>query len=336
MNAQYNSFNVLFCSVGRRVELLRSFRRAYDALGLTGKIIAVDIDPLAPALQVADVCYIVPRLQSTEYIPTLTRICRHEEVRLIFPLIDPDIPLLAQNRRSLEETGARLAVIPVDSTEIVEDKWATFQFFQRLGLPIPATWLPTDPAVLQQSFPLFIKPRRGSASQHIFKVRTRKDLDFFSEYVPDAVVQEFLPGPEITSDVVCDLDGKVLTVVSRQRIEVRSGEVAKGVTLHDALIEVACQKIAQALPAVGPITVQCILKDNRPYFTEINARMGGGFPLGIKAGADSPKLLLARIAGLPVDTMHIGEYVSGLYFTRYDDAFFLTQAEYERIARRHF
>ncbi len=150
MNAQYNSFNVLFCSVGRRVELLRSFRRAYDALGLTGKIIAVDIDPLAPALQVADVCYIVPRLQSTEYIPTLTRICRHEEVRLIFPLIDPDIPLLAQNRRSLEETGARLAVIPVDSTEIVEDKWATFQFFQRLGLPIPATWLPTDPAVLQQ------------------------------------------------------------------------------------------------------------------------------------------------------------------------------------------
>lgn len=335
MNAEHNPFNVLFCSVGRRVELLRSFRRAYDALGLKGKIIAVDIDPLAPALQVADVSYIVPRLQSPEYIPTLTSICRHEGVRLIFPLIDPDIPLLAQQRTTLEEAGARLAVIPAGSTEIVEDKWATFQFFRRLGLPIPGTWLPTDPEVLHQSFPLFIKPRRGSASQHIFKVLNRKDLEFFSEYVPDAVVQEFLPGPEITSDVVCDLDGKVLTVVSRQRIEVRSGEVAKGVTLHDAVIEVACQKIAKALPAVGPITVQCILKDNRPYFTEINARMGGGFPLGIKAGADSPRLLLARIAGLPVDTMHIGEYVSGLYFTRYDDAFFLTQAEHERIARHH-
>jgi carbamoyl-phosphate synthase large subunit len=335
MNPQSRPFNILFTSAGRRVALLRSFRCAYEQLGLAGKILAIDIDPLASALQVADAFYIVPRIECPEYIPTLHDICVREDIRLIFPLIDLDIPVLARHRRVIEQTGARLAVIPSESVDIVGDKWMTFHFFQRLGLPTPATWLAADPAVLQQSFPLFIKPRRGSASQHVYKVRNRKELDFFSEYVPDAVIQEFLPGPEITSDVVCDLDGKVLTVVSRQRIEVRSGEVAKGVTLHDAFIEAACRKIAQALPAVGPITVQCILKDKRPYLSEINARMGGGFPLGIKAGVDSPKLLLARIAGLPVDMTYTGDYVSGLHFTRYDDAFFLSQAEHEQIARRH-
>ncbi len=302
---------------------------------MAGKIFATDIDPLAPALQVADAFYMVPRLDAPEYVQALHDICVREGIKLVFPLIDPDIPILACHREVLEQTGAKLAVIPSESVDIVGDKWKTFQFFQHLGLPTPMSWLPDDPAVQAQPFPLFIKPRRGSASHHTFKVRNRKELDFFSEYVQDGIVQEFLPGPEITTDLVCDLDGKVLAVVSRQRIEVRSGEVAKGVTVHDAFIETACRKIAQSLPAIGPITVQCILKESFPYFTEINARIGGGFPLGVMAGADSSKLLLARIVGLPIDTAHSGRYVSGLYFTRYDDAFSLSQADYDQITRRH-
>ncbi len=335
MHHQLRPFNILFTSAGRRVELLRLFRRAYEELGLAGKIIVTDIDPLAPALQVADAFYMVPRLDAADYVSTIRDICMRERIRLVFPLIDPDVPILANHRKVLEETGARLAVIPSESIDIVGDKWKTAQFFQRLGLPSPRSWLPDDPAMLAQPFPLFIKPRRGSASHHTFRVHNQKELDFFSEYVQDAMVQEFLPGPEITTDLVCDCNGKVLTVVSRQRIEVRSGEVAKAVTVHDVFIESACRKIAEALPAVGPITVQCILKEARPYFTEINARIGGGFPLGIMAGADSAKLLLAQIAGLQIDTTHLDRYVSGLYFTRYDDTFSLSPADYDQITRRH-
>ena len=43
--------NVLFTSAGRRVELMRAFRKAYKQLGLRGSIVATDIDPLAPALK---------------------------------------------------------------------------------------------------------------------------------------------------------------------------------------------------------------------------------------------------------------------------------------------
>jgi carbamoyl-phosphate synthase large subunit len=46
-----NPVNLLFVSAGRRVELLRLFRQAYRRLRLDGRIIATDIDPLAPALQ---------------------------------------------------------------------------------------------------------------------------------------------------------------------------------------------------------------------------------------------------------------------------------------------
>src|SRR5207302_1642121 len=83
---------------------------------------------------------------------------------------------------------------------------------------------------------------------------------------------------------VCDLRSEVLAVVSRKRLEVRGGEVSKGVTVYHAAIAGACLRIAAALPAVGPFTAQCILKDGAPFFTEINARFGGGLPLGIRGG----------------------------------------------------
>jgi len=314
---------------------MRAFRRAYESLGISGHIVAADIDPLAPALQEVDIPYIVPRLTEPEYIPSLLEICRRDQIDLIFPLIDPDIPVLAARRSEIEATGARLAVISPEAAEMTADKWQTTRFFQSLGLPTPQSWLPGQASVDDLTFPVFIKPRRGSAAQYTFKVRNADELEFFVNYVPDPIIQEYLPGPEITNDVVCDLDGEVLAVVSRQRIEVRWGEVAKGVTIYDSAITTACVKIAQALPAVGPITVQCMMKDGVAHFTEINARLGGGVPLGIAAGADYPRWLLARSAGIPADIPPLGSYRTGLYLTRYDDSFFLSEAQREQMARHH-
>ncbi len=324
--------NILFTSVGRRVELVRAFRRAYEQLGLQGSIIALDIDPLAPALQLVDRSYIAPRLSSPHFIPSLVEVCQREQIRAIFPLIDPDIPVLASHREIIEATGARLVVVPLSAVETVSDKWRTVQFFRALDLPTPVSWLPGARQPEASEYPVFIKPRRGSAAQSTFKVRNARELAFFSEYVPDPIIQEYLPGVEITSDVLCDLKGQVLGVVSRQRIEVRWGEVAKGVTIHDSFIIDACVEIARALPAVGPITVQCMLKGDVPYFTEINARMGGGLPLGIAAGVDAPSWLLAKLAGAPLEIPPLGSYQTGLYLTRFDDAFLLSQQEHANIA----
>lgn len=326
------SVSILFTSAGRRVELLRAFRRAYQELGINGRIIALDIDPLAPALQAADHVYIVPRLSSPEYVPALLEICRREQANLVFPLIDPDIPVLATHHAAIEATGARVAVIPNQAVPIVSDKWLTTQLFQSLGLPTPRSWLPEQLDEIVHEFPRFIKPRFGSASQHTFKVRNERELAFFLDYVPDPIVQEYLPGSEITSDVVCDLHGEVLAVVSRRRIEVRNGEVAKGVTMYSPIITEACVAIAHALPAIGPITVQCMLKDSVPHFTEINARFGGGVPLGIAAGVDAPRWLLARTAGIPLELPPLGTYQTNLYLTRFDETFFLTEAQREQMA----
>jgi carbamoyl-phosphate synthase large subunit len=307
------------------VELVRAFHRAYYSLEITGHVVATDVDDLAPALQVVDRTYLVPRFTDPEFIPALVEICQREEIDVVFPLIDPDIPLLADHRDAVQATGARVAVVPPAAARISADKWIAYDFFNRLGLATPQSWLPDDLPWESLEYPLFIKPRCGSAAANTFQVNDARELRFFLDYVPDPIVQEHIDGPEITSDIVCDLDGQVLAVVSRQRLAVRTGEVVKGFTVYDAEIAQACRQIAAELPAVGPITAQCMMKDGVPHFIEINARLGGGIPLAIAAGVDVPALLLASVAGIPVEPLAPPGYELGLHITRFDDSFFITE-----------
>src|SRR5207302_10376628 len=114
-------------------------------------------------------------------------------------------------------------------------------------------------------------------------------------------------------------------------MRVRVGEVPKGVQVGRSGIRGACLPIAAALPACGPITVQCFLHEGVPHFTEINARLGGGIPLGIAAGVDAPRLLLAAVAGLAIARPRIGDYRTDLYMTRFDDSFMLTAGQRARV-----
>ena len=322
--AEPKAINVLFTSVGRRVELVRAFRDAYRTLGIGGRIVATDHDALAAGLQEVDRFHLVPRIDDATYLPVLERICRAEAIDLVFPLLDPDIPALARGRELLERAGARVVVVNEAAAELVTDKWRTLDLFRRLSVPVPLSWLPheVDPATAE--YPLFVKPRRGSASKNAFVVRNARELEFFLEYVPEAMIQELLPGPEITVDVVSNLDGEFLGAAARRRIEVRWGEVAKGVTVDAPEAVDHSRRIASELKAAGPITIQCILKEGRPHFTEINARYGGGAPLGIAAGLRSPEWLLAEAAGVELVNPP-GAVRSGLHLTRYDCAHILTQ-----------
>ncbi len=109
MRTSSSEINLLFTSVGRRVQLLRAFRRAYEGLGLAGRIIGADMNRLAPALGVVDRPYVVPSASEPEFAAVLAEICRRERATLVFPLIDPDIPILARE----QETIKRLARGPL-------------------------------------------------------------------------------------------------------------------------------------------------------------------------------------------------------------------------------
>ncbi|HET7216466.1 MAG TPA: ATP-grasp domain-containing protein, partial [Vicinamibacterales bacterium] len=150
------------------------------------------------------------------------------------------------------------------------------------------------------------------------------DLAFFVDYVDDPVIQEYLDGPEFTIDVLCDFQGRVLSVVPRERVVIRAGVIDRGRTSNDPRLIDLALACAGAIPFAGAINIQCRVANGRPVVFEINPRFSGGIPLTIAAGADFPRMILDLVAGRQVSPA-IGAFTPDFWITSYEASIFLDQ-----------
>ena len=118
--------NYLMCSAGRRVELLKDFKRS---IGNDSRIIATDLSEYAPALYEADAYYLVPRIDDPEYIDTILKICRKESIDAVTTLIDPEIMILAQNRERFKELGIEVLAPYEKTATLCFDKFEMYKYF---------------------------------------------------------------------------------------------------------------------------------------------------------------------------------------------------------------
>ena len=201
--------NILILSTGRRVELIECFKRAQQRLGIDGKIIAVDISDMAPAIYFADKFYLVPRIAEDGYIDAIVDVCQKEDIKLIVPTIDTELLKLSENREYIEtKTSAKLHLSADSVIQICRNKNNTQKFFEEYGFGVPRQLSLSDIESGNYKFPLFLKPQDGSSSINTFKINSKKELDFFMEYVDKPMIQEFMTGTEYSVDVFCDFNGK--------------------------------------------------------------------------------------------------------------------------------
>lgn len=314
------SLNVLITAGSRRVPLVRAFQRAV-ARHRGGNVIVTDVNPLSPAVHAANRAFRVPLATAPDYLDAILDICLGERVRLVVPTIDDELVPFGRAAARFRDHGIRVAVSPAQTSELCDDKFATCEYLRARGIAAAASWLPAGlPAAPR--FPLFIKPRRGRGSVGAFAARTPRELAFFSEYVPEAVVQEFLDGPEYTIDMLCDFSGQPLSIVPRRRDVIRAGVTDRGRTVNDpALLDLA-RRCATTLQFAGAVNIQCRVVDGRPVVFEINPRFSGGIPLTIQAGADLPRMLVDLAAGLRVAPA-IGRFRDDLWMSSYETSVFL-------------
>jgi len=316
--------NVLFTSVGRRVALIRHFKNTYARLHISGRTFGVDASPDAPALHELDEARLVCRIDDPGYIESLLCLCAHEQLQLLFPLIDTDLMKLSLARPDFARAGTNAVVCDPDFIEVTGNKYKTHAFLRRLGIDTPNVFELESGREDDYRYPLFMKPLDGSASRGIFKINSTRELLFFREYVERPILQEYVAGQEFTLDMFFDFHGELRCIVPRRRIEVRAGEVSKSVIEMDPAVMEAGWALGMQLRGVrGVINVQCIrTAEGRVSFIEINPRFGGGTPLSLHAGADFPRWLLQMaLGGDPGDVRRA--FTPGVYMLRFDDAVFL-------------
>ncbi len=312
--------NVLLTSVGRRVSLVKFFK---EALGRRGRVYTVDCDSTAPGLYVADKSFIVPQISDNAYIPFLLEKCKIENIKLIVPLIDPELPVLAKERDLFLKEGIVPLISTYDVVKIGYDKILTAKFFKEIGIPTPKTFLYREDLDLSNmDFPIIIKPRFGSASIGVQKCENIQDVKFYSSKISEPILQEFLKGDEITVDVLCDFDGNLISMVQRKRLKIRAGEVERGITIKNKELFILVEEIIKNLKPIGVINIQCFLSKEGFFFTEINPRFGGGYPLSFYAGANFPKMIIDILEGLKIRSKSF-DYKEGLLMLRYDEAIYI-------------
>ena len=314
--------NILVTAASRRVALIRAFGRALRRLELKGNVITTDLNHLSPGLYFGDRHYIAPLTTDPGYIPLIKSICVSENIGLIVPTIDDELPIFGRHRQTFEEMGIRVAVSGESTGCVCNDKHASYHFFKERGIPFVRTWLPEELDREKLEYPVFLKPRSGRGSVGAFKINNRRELDFFLEYVPDAVVQEFLTGTEYTIDVLADFAGHVISVVPRERMVVRAGVSDRGQTFrHSGLINLAIETV-EALELRGAANIQVKLQGDTAMIFEVNPRFSGGIPLTIAAGADFPGWLIEMCIGRGPDPC-IGDFTDGLIMACYEETLFL-------------
>jgi carbamoyl-phosphate synthase large subunit len=345
---------VLISSAGRRVELLRAFRRALDTFSVAdqavpGRVLAVDSSRYSSAFHDADEAFLVPPCTDPEFVPRMVEICTTQKVDLLVPTIDTELPLYAAARDQFAAVNTTVAVSSPEVVDIAGDKQRTYRWLTGQGFPTVMQGTITDALTDAETwrFPLVVKPRFGSASQGVTIVQDTTELrrtiaDWHKiartsvDPGRDLVVQSVAPGFEYTIDVLVTREGgsgarigEAVAAVPRRRLAVRAGEVSKAVTVRSPLLIELAQKLCAALPgAYGPLNIQVFLDEEsgRISVIELNARFGGGYPLSFIAGADFALALLQDAHGVPV-TASLDGWRDNLVMLRYDAAVFVDGIE---------
>jgi len=323
--------NILVSSAGRRVALLGAFRAALRALGLDGQVLAIDASPMSAAFHASDGGFIVPVCNSEEFVPAVLELCELHNVRFVVPTIDPELPVYAAHRADFAAIGTTVAVSTPEVVALGRDKLLMHGWLSDNGFPTVQQGSVDDVLRDQDAWPerLIVKPRFGSASLGLRVATDRAGLEAAAASTSELIVETVAPGIEHTIDLLASKDGHCRCAVPRRRLEVRSGEVSKSVTVDkESLIDLG-HRLCEALPGpYGALNVQVFEgPDGALRVIELNPRFGGGYPLTWQAGADFPRWMLEEILGRPREADEQHRWSAGLVMLRYDDAVFIRSSE---------
>lgn len=279
--------NILITSAGQRVSLVRIFKQSIKEKGLHCQVFTTDMYPdLSSACQVADQSFQVPSVSDSTYTDCLINLCQLYHIGLIIPTIDTELLVLSQNVDLFAQNGIQVLLSENTLIESCRNKKRTLDLFDQLGIHYPKHFQNKE-----VKFPLFIKPVAGSLSQdiHVFLHETDFTPGVFNdeEYV---FMEYFNPEDyqEYTIDAYYDKKSSLIMAVPRERIKVRAGEINKGVTRKNEVLDWVKKQLSFLEGAKGCLTIQVFLhKQSRAVFgIEINPRFGGGYPLSFHAGAN--------------------------------------------------
>ena len=315
------AMNILILSAGTRNKIVQYFKRE---VGSAGRVVATDCSNLAPAVYDADAFYLVPRITAPDYLECILDICKKEHIDGVFSLIDPELSLLARERERFLEIGTTPVISPYDLVETCFDKYRMFLMLQKMNIPTGKCYVKKKDffdAVGRGeiSYPVFVKPVKGSASININQAGSDEEIDLLFRLYDDLMIQEYMNGQEYGADVYVDMkSGKCTSVFVKKKIKMRAGETDKSVSVKDPRLFAMLRDFAERCGFVGMIDIDIFLIGGVYYISEVNPRFGGGYPHAYVCGVNMPRQVLVNLSG-GENPVTIGDYRENICMMKYNE-----------------
>ena len=199
--------NVLILSCGTRNKIVQYFRKE---LGDKGIVVVVDCSDLAPALYDADKFFVIPSMDEDGYCHVVLSICKRYNIDVILSLVDPELNFLAEHKNDFISIGTVPIVPDLEVVEMCFDKYKTYKFLIENGFRAARSYLDKeafykDIELGLIDYPVFVKPKKGSASININKIDSRKEIELLFDRFNDLLIQEYMDGIEYGADVYIDM-----------------------------------------------------------------------------------------------------------------------------------
>lgn len=332
-----NKIKVLITGVGGQLgqSIMKSLKLSRYKLRLIG----TDCNPLSAGLYMVNKAYIVPKAEAGEYISSIINICKKESIDIIFIGTKQElIPLSKNKERIKSETKASVVVSDYSSIAIANDKWKTYLFFKKNKLPYPQSVIPDDKKGLKKlirecGFPLIIKPRISSGAKSVFRVKDKKELDFFMKYVENPIIQEYLQpdDQEYTVGTYVSRKGKIAGIITIKR-ELECGVTTKAKVEDFPEIKKISKKIISKLKVKGPCNLQLRLTKRGPVVFEVNARFSSTAVIQAKFGFNCA---VAAIEDFLFNKEKKLSYKKGIAL-RFIEEIYIKEKEYRKLKKNKY
>ncbi|HEV2192365.1 MAG TPA: ATP-grasp domain-containing protein [Nitrosopumilaceae archaeon] len=264
------------------------------------KIIATDLNAQAAGLYRSDIGILVPSPSLHDYVDSLIKICKEQNVKAIFVGSDEELLPVAFAREKIEkETGSVVLINPTNVISTAMDKWKTFEFLKNNNLPCAESSLPENQEkfIEEFGFPLVVKPREGHGSLHFYIVNNRDEIRQAIYAIQRVgwhpIIQEYLHGEniEFTSGVTVNKTGKnIMSSISMRKI-LKHGQTYKAFIDNFDDIRKSAEQIAMKFGCRGSINIQAKLIENEPKVFEINPRFSATCPIRAVSGINEPDIV---------------------------------------------
>ncbi|UTV39264.1 ATP-grasp domain-containing protein (plasmid) [Ensifer adhaerens] len=243
--------------------------------------VASDIDVANHGTVLADDFIKMPRVSAPDLWQQTEELLSAHGVDIVVPSLDETLVGWAERREHFSALGIHIILSDAETVAIFQDKWRTYEFFRRAGIPTPATSLTQDHWV--------VKPRLGRGGKGIYMGDVPQDMT-------DMISQEFIKGTEYTCDCFFDRNNEPVYIVPRKRDSVVDGKSLKGITVRHERIDAHIRRIGSQIPLRGPVNFQCIeTAEGELFFIECNPRIAGGMALGFAASENWIALIASNI-----------------------------------------